>query len=319
MESTGTRTTATLLAVGGIFGSSFLLVKLLVGEMPPAQITAWRLLFGGAAVTLLLAARGDLRAPAPSLLVRATVLAILDGVIPNTLLAWAQIRIDSGIAALLMSSMPLFTVLVAMAVPGHEAMSGAKTCGLALGVAGVTLVVGADLQSAANGAPVAHLAALGASLSNAVAVVYARRMLAREDALQLNAVKLLVGAAIAMAVAAGFGGGNVVPRMDAQPWALLIVLGVVANGLARTMYLWLIASAGSLRASLVAYIVPAVGLLLGWMVRGEHIGIGGAGGLMLVALGVAMVTHGTQILAWLAPLWAAIRREQCAALHGISR
>ena len=61
------QTTATLLMVGAIFGSSFLLVKLLVVEMSPAQITAWRLLFGGAAIAGILAARRELSMPAAPL------------------------------------------------------------------------------------------------------------------------------------------------------------------------------------------------------------------------------------------------------------
>jgi drug/metabolite transporter (DMT)-like permease len=299
MNASATRTTPTLLAVGIMFGSAFLFVKLLVGEMQPAQITAWRLLFGGGAVSLFLAARGELHLSRSSLAGKATVLALLDSVVPNTLLAWAQIRIDSSMAALLMSSMPLFTVLLAAAVPGRDHISAIKTAGLALGVAGVTLAVGADLRSAANGAPAPHLAVLLASLSNAAAVVYARAALRSDDPMQLSAIKLLIGGVIAMAVALALNGGDPVPRMGVGPWALLITLGLMTNGLARTLYLWLIASAGSLRASLVAYIVPAVGVVLGWLVRGEHIGSGGAAGLVLIAVGVAFVTHGPLIIGWI--------------------
>jgi drug/metabolite transporter (DMT)-like permease len=289
------RSTATLLAVGCIFGSSFLMVKLLVTEMPPAHITAWRLLFGGIPLVALLAARGELGLPSRSLAGKATVLALLDSVIPNTLLAWAQIRVDSSIAAVLISSMPLFTVLFAMALPRNERISSGKVFGLALGIVGVALLVGADTQHAAGGAPAAHLAVVLAAMSNAAAVVYARALLANERPLQLSAFKLMLGAVIAMTLAGALDGGHTVPRMSVPAWCVLLALGVLSNALGRTMYLSLIASAGSVRASLVAYIVPVVGILLGWLVLGEQIGASAAPGIALIASGMVLVTHGAQI------------------------
>jgi len=286
---------AMTLAVGATFGSSFLFVKLLVAEATPAQITAWRLLFGGAAVLVLLAWRGSLEMPAPSLLAKATMLAVLDSVLPNTLLAWAQIRIDSGIAAVLISSMPMFTVLFAMALPGRDSLSRGKLFGLVLGVVGVAVLVGADAESAANGAPSAHIAVLLAAMSQAAAVVFARSLLAREDALTLSGIKLGAGAAMAMVMVAVLDGGAAVPSMGSGAWGLLIVLGVVSNGLGRTMYLSLIASAGSVRASVVAYVVPAVSVFLGWLVLGERLGISGGAGLVLIAAGMGFVTHGEQL------------------------
>jgi drug/metabolite transporter (DMT)-like permease len=300
METEGTRpqATATLLAVGGIFGSSFLLVKLLVAELSPAEITAWRLLFGGIAVGAMLAARGGLHVPGASLMAKATVLALLDSVIPNTLLAWSQIRIDSSIAAVLISTMPLFTVLLAMALPRSERLSAGRACGLALGIAGVAVLVGAGAHDATSGPPVAHLAVILAAISNAAAVVYARALLAKQDALQLSGLKLILGATIAMTVVGGAHGGGIgVPDMGIGAWCALLALGVVSNGVGRTMYLSLIATAGSVRASLVAYIVPVVGVMLGWLLLGERIGIGAAGGTAMIAAGMAFVTHGAQIAA----------------------
>ena len=297
METTGMRVQATamLLAVGAIFGSSFVVVKVLVGEASPAQITAFRLLFGGLAVLAVLRARGDLRAPGPRLVARAAVLTLLDSVIPNTLLAWAQIRIDSAIAAVLISTMPMFTVLFAMALPRREQISAGKLCGIAVSLVGVSVLVGADAQGAANGAPSAHLAVVLAAMCNAAAIVYARTLLADEDPLQLSGVKLVTGALIALALAAAFDGGTGVPNMTGRSWVLLVALGVLSNGLGRTMYLSLIASAGSVRASLVAYVVPAVGVLLGWLVLGERMDADGGAGLVLIAIGLALVTHGAQL------------------------
>jgi drug/metabolite transporter (DMT)-like permease len=302
METTNMRaqTTAMLLTVGAIFGSSFLLVKLLVAEMPPAQITAWRLLFGGMTIVIILAARRELRLPARSLLATSTMLTLLDSVIPNTLLAWAQIHIDSSIAAVLISSMPLFTVIFALLIPKGERISALKASGLVIGIAGVTVLVGADAQHAASGAPVAHLAVVLAAMSQAAGVVYARTALGKESPMELSGLKLMLGAAIAMVFAAVLHGGHAVPQMGPESWCTLLVLGVLSNALGRTMYLSLIASAGSIRASLVAYIVPVVGVLLGSIVLGERMTPGAAVGVALIVFGMTLVTHGPK-LASMAP------------------
>lgn len=293
------QTTATLLMVGAIFGSSFLLVKLLVVEMSPAQITAWRLLFGGAAIAGILAARRELSMPARPLIAKGAALTMLDSVIPNTLLAWAQIRIDSSIAAVLISTMPLFTVIFARLIPKGERISAAKACGLLLGITGVIVLVGADARNAANGAPTAHLAVVLAAISNAAGIVYARALLSKESPLQVSGTKLLVGAAIMMVFAAGIDHGHAVPRMGVASWLTIITLGVLSNAVGRTMYLSLIAAAGSIRASLVAYIVPAVGVLLGWLVLGERMSIGAVAGMTLIAFAMTLVTHGPVVAALL--------------------
>jgi DME family drug/metabolite transporter len=132
-------------------------------------------------------------------------------------------------------------------------------------------------------------------MSNAAAVIYARALLAHENALELSGIKLLAGGVMALLAVAAVDGSDVAPRMDLGAWALLLTLGVTSNAVGRTMYLSLIRSAGSVRASLVAYVVPAVGVLLGWLVLGERLGASGIAGLTLIAGSMALVTHGEQL------------------------
>ena len=113
--------------------------------------------------------------------------------------------------------------------------------------------------------------------------------------MQLSGLKLVVGAIIALAIVGGVDRGVEMPSMSVGSWCALVTLGVLSNGIGRTMYLSLIASAGSVRASLVAYIVPVVGVMLGWLVLGERIGVGAAPGVVMIGCGMALVTHGPQI------------------------
>jgi len=209
-----------------------------------------------------------------------------------------MIGLAVGIDYVLISTMPLFTVFFAMALPRSEPLSAGRACGLVLGIAGVAVLVGANARGAASGPPTAHLAVILAAMSNAAAVLYARALLAEQDALQLSGLKLVVGAIIALAIVGGVRGGVAAPQMGAGAWCALIALGVLSNGVGRTMYLSLIASAASARASLVAYIVPVVGVALGWLLLGERIGVGAGVGTAMIAGGMTLVTHGAQIAAW---------------------
>ena len=293
MESTTQlrpQTTLTLVAVGCIFGSSFLLVKLLVANLAPAQLTAWRLLFGGVAVTAMLAWRGDVRLPGRSLLFqidRARTARQCDPKHAVGVVTDPHRQQHCGGADLDDAG---FTVLFAMALPRSEQLSAGKVCGLAMGIAGVAVLVGVNAGDATAGPRTAHLAVVLAAMSNAAAVVYARGLLAQEDALQLSGLKLVIGAMIALAIVGVARGDAGVPQMGASAWCALIVLGVLSNGVGRTMYLSLIASAGSVRASLVAYIVPLVGVTLGWLVLGERVGTGTAAGAAMIVCGMAFVT-----------------------------
>jgi drug/metabolite transporter (DMT)-like permease len=86
-------------------------------------------------------------------------------------------------------------------------------------------------------------------------------------------------------------------------WAGLTAVGVVSTGLGRCVYQWIIATAGSVRASLVTYIVPVVALFLGWAVLGEPVGLATLTGAALIVAGVAFVMYGAQI----GGLWKAIQ------------
>lgn len=106
----------------------------------------------------------------------------------------------------------------------------------------------------------------------------------------------MVGALIAMAVAVAVDGSPIESGLSTRAIVALLVLGVVSTGLARTLYFWIISSIGSVRASLVTYIVPVFALLLGWCVLGEEIGAGTLAGMTIIISGVALVMYGSALL-----------------------
>jgi drug/metabolite transporter (DMT)-like permease len=291
---------AVLLILGGLFGSAFLYMKVLVDEIAPVEIVAGRLSLGALVLFVIIAVRGKAVRFDPAMVVKASLLATLDSVIPFTLIAWSETKIDSGIASVLVSTMPVFTIVIATIALPDERLAPVRLFGIPLGFLGVLTLTGGNVLDVTSGDAVGQLAVVAAAACYGAASVYAKTLLKTQDALNLTAVKLAAGAIIA-ATATGLTQG--VPAygdLGAEGVFALVALGVLSTALAFTLYFWLVRTAGSVYASLVTYIVPVFGLLLGWAFLGEEIGISTALGAVLITAGVGAVMYGSAAQAWLA-------------------
>jgi drug/metabolite transporter (DMT)-like permease len=288
-----------LVVLGALFGAAFLFMKVLVDEISPVEIVAGRLALGSVVVFAIMAARGKAFRFDRATVTKVSLLALLDSVIPFTLIAWAETRIDSGVASVLVSTMPVFTVLAATAVLPDERLAPARLLGIPLGFLGVVTLTGGDVLNVTSGSAVGQLAVIGAAASYGAAAVYAKVLLRTEDALSLTGTKLAAGAVMAAFLVAVTEGAPGYAGLSVEGALSLVALGVLSTALAFTLYFWLVGTAGSVYASLVTYIVPVFGLLLGWAVLGEAIGLSTAFGAVLIAAGVAAVMYGPALrLPW---------------------
>jgi drug/metabolite transporter (DMT)-like permease len=299
---------AVLIALGFLLGSAFLWIKILVDYLTPSQFIVARLGLAALAVLAYLALRRQLPRPGRSLLVGAAVLALFDSVIPYGLVAWAEHSIDSGMTAVLLSTMPLFTALFASAVLPEERLSAARAGGLLLGLSGVVAIAGAGSLDLRHGFSAGHAAVIGASLSYGAATVYSRVLVRSASVVDVSAVKLVAGTLIAVPLMLAVDGAPTGVALDGRAIGALIMLGVVSTGIARLVYLWTIAEMGSVRASLVTYVIPISGLLLGWAVLGEQPAPATFIGMGLIAAGVATVMYGPHVSGALARAAAALGR-----------
>lgn len=252
------------------WGSSFLFIKEGLAGLSPAQVTAARLTIG--AVTLALVAVA-VRAPAirdRRAVAHIAVVAVLLCVLPFTLFAWAEQRIDSALASIFNSTTPLMTVAVTLVALRSERPSRNQLRGLAIGFAGV-LVVLAPWQLGAAGSVAGQVACLGATASYGVAFVYLRRFV---TPLGLAAPSVaLYQVAIGAVLIDGWVALGDRHSVAASPRvvAAMLALGVFGTGLA---YLWntnIVAAWGAAAASSVTYLTPIVGVLLGAAVLGERL------------------------------------------------
>jgi drug/metabolite transporter (DMT)-like permease len=293
-----------LLTVGTIAASSFLFMKILVDQIPPSEIVAGRVFFGALALAAVIRIQRTPLNLSRSLMVRVLIFAALETVIPFTLIATAEQKVDSSLAAVLISSMPLFTVLFATLTPTDERLSRIGFIGLAVGFLGIVVLSGVNTGALVDGDALSRIAILAAGASYAAAAVYARLLLKTEDTLSVSGLQL--GLATLIAVPLVFATGDT-PSFDLNPggWGALLTLGIAGSGGMLLGFLWLVEKTGSIGASLVTYVVPFMGVFLGWAVLGETIGDRTILGLVLVLAGVGVATFGGMMTA------SSGRRSQC--------
>src|SRR5688572_9363748 len=195
-----------LLAFGVTGGSAFMFVKLLVGEISPLQIATGRVALGALPLLALMRFTHSTPVLSPRFLVAATVLAVVDTIVPYLLVGWAQRSIPSSTVSLLVSTMPLFTTLLASRSANERNLSRSPWLGLATGFAGVTLLAAPAGTGLSLETGVSMLAATAAAGCYAVGAVYSRTLLAGTDALGLSAVKLTLATCLLLPLTLADGG-----------------------------------------------------------------------------------------------------------------
>ena len=288
-----------LLALGAMWGSSFLFIKVAVAEVEPAFVVACRLFFAVltlmAAVPLLgrLSEVGAERPTLPASLVGLwwplLVLGAFNAALPYLVISWGTQFLPSGTAAMLNSTVPLFTALLAGALPWFidERLGTLGIAGILLGIVGVGVLVGGSFGLSGYRAVMGAGAVLAGSASYAAGGLYARRKMegvpVRVSAVGQNAAGLV--AALPLAALA------LPQEFPSLPVVLSLVgLGAVGTGFSLLIYFRLIANVGATRTSTVTYLVPIWALLYGAILLGEGITAHALLGLLLILLGVAGVS-----------------------------
>jgi drug/metabolite transporter (DMT)-like permease len=279
-----------LLALSVLWGGSFFFVGVAVLELPTFTIVALRV--GLAALALLLVAHlSGLAMPAAREAWRAFLgMGLLNNVVPFCLIVWGQAHIASGLASILNATTPLFTVLVAHALTADEKMTASRVAGVAVGFAGVVLMVGPDALHGFGSDVLAQLACLGAALSNAFAGVYGRRFRRLGLApLQTAAGQLTASSVMLIPVALLVDRPWALPMPGVATWAAMAALAIASTAVAYILYFRILARSGATNVLLVTFLVPGSAILLGALVLGERLDVRHFTGIALIGLGLAAI------------------------------
>ncbi|HJM75880.1 MAG TPA: DMT family transporter [Dehalococcoidia bacterium] len=278
-----------LLVLSLIWGASFMFIKVMLEEIGPVAV-AW-LRLGGGSLLLLIVAAPRLRSLSVKRLGDLLVLGAFSSAIPFMLIPWGEERIDSSLAAILNAAMPLFVVPLAHIALVDEPMTRLRTAGIALGFAGVVVVIGPDLLDIAKSSTQGQLAVVLASASYAAGAVWTRRRMLGIDPIVLSAGQGV--AAFVLVTPLLFTFEFAPPLVDLSSRVQLATLGLalLSSGVAVPIYFWLVATVSATHAALVTYLAPVAALFWGWLVLSEGIAIAAVPGLALIIAGVYLVTR----------------------------
>ncbi len=278
--------------LGVIWGSSFLWIKVAVQEIGPFLLVALRLLFG--VLTLLVVTRFT-HPEWPrrrQVWLNLTILGIINNAIPYVLISWGEQYIDSAVAAVLNSTTPLFTMVIAHWFLTDDRMTSRRIFSLLMGFAGVIILLSKGFTSGFKGSIAGQLAVLLAACSYAIAAVFARRTTKGLDQ-TIQAMVPLIGADVLIWTLALTVDAPVVLPSVPLTWVAIVWLGVMGTGLAFLLYFYLLHSVGPTRTALVTYVFPLVGVLLGVIFLNEILDWQLAVGAALIIASVVLVNRRT--------------------------
>jgi drug/metabolite transporter (DMT)-like permease len=276
-----------LLACSLFWGSSFLFIKLVSGDVAPWVIAACRGLIGAATLMLWVAWLGQAPLPRRDEIRDWLILGTTNGWLPNVLVAFALTRLDSGPAAMIQATGPLVTAVIAHLAFAEERLTLARLAGIVLGFLGVALIIGPDALEG-SGTLLGILAMIGVTLGYAAGNLYTRTI-RKADAARLALGQQFISGLVASALALLFLGPAGFAPVPANLWPLL-ALGVVATALPMAIFMRLITRAGPTRAALTGYLVPTVAVILGIVVLGERLTLPQGLGALTVLAGLALAT-----------------------------
>ena len=283
-----------LLAFGAIYfiwGSTFLAIRFAVRTLPPLLTMGTRHLAAGTLLFALLAARGIRVRPEPGLWRPAFFSGACCFLGCHGLLAWAEIRIDSGLAALLSSTLPIWMLLLAPLRGQESELNPRVLSGIALGFAGVALLIPMNFTGPQPDG-LRALAILAAEVLWAVGAIYARGVKSGAPAFTFAAMQMVCGGLLLWAAGLALGEGSRVHAADftAQSVLSLAFLIVFGSLVAFSAYVWLLQVSSPAIVSTHSYVNPLVAVLLGWAVAHEIITWRTALGTTVILVSVALMS-----------------------------
>jgi drug/metabolite transporter (DMT)-like permease len=275
-----------------VWGSTFLAIRVGVHEVPPFLLAAMRFLVAGLVLYVWMIAQGE-RSPSGRQWMSASLLAVLIFVIDYGLLFWAEQRVPSGIAAVMMATIAVFMALSEIIFLGTQRLTIRLGLALLIGIAGVAVLMSRLLNlGGAPIDPIGSVALIIASMSWSVASVLTRKLPLPPSKVMSSGAQMLAGGVLLTLTAASLGEfRNFHPATVSRgAWLSLLYLIVAGSIIGFTAYVWLIHHETPTKVGTYAYVNPVVAVLVGYFLGGEPLGLRTILGTVFVLISVVMIT-----------------------------
>jgi drug/metabolite transporter (DMT)-like permease len=277
-----------------VWGSTYLGIRVAVETMPPFLMAGTRFALAGIFLFVFLKLRG---ATWPTLVqwkhqAVVGIFLLLGG---NALVSWSEQRTPSGITSLILGTSPLFMVLLDWIRPGGKRPTFGLILGVAVGIAGVALLLGPDAIPPGYRPPTIDLIALfGASLSWWIGSLYSKHVSTKTPLLMASAMQMVCGSVsmVLAGVLLGEGRGFHLATVSPLSWVAFSYLVVVGSVVAFPVYVWLLEHSTPALVSTYAYVNPVVAVILGWAILGEPMNLRIVLAAAVIIGAVAIITVG---------------------------
>jgi drug/metabolite transporter (DMT)-like permease len=273
-----------LVILGAVWGASFLLTAIAIRDLSVPVVSLFRTGIGSLVLLPIALARGALTGLTRRQLPSVLVLAIVQLAGPFMLLGYGQRHVDSGLAGILVASTPLWTALLAIRYDHEERSRGWNLAGIAVGIAGVALLLGVQLGGDAD-TLIGALMLLLAGLGYAGGGFLAKHSVPGVVPLGVLTAAMLAGTLVLAPFALATLPSEA-PR--AGPVLAAVALGAVAGGFGWFLYYTILAQAGAASAAITLYFVPVFAVFYGVVLLDESVTAASLAGLVLVVAGSAL-------------------------------
>ncbi|MEM9012406.1 MAG: EamA family transporter [Pseudomonadota bacterium] len=276
-----------------LWGSSYLFIKVALADIPPVTLIALRVVGAAIFLTIVMGARAETLPRDRRTWGMLLIQAVFNSIGAWTVLAWGQQFVESGLASVLNSTSPIFVFLITALATRHEALSGLRLLGAAIGLLGVVTIVGVDVLRGVGDEVAGQVACLVGAALYAGAAIHGKRFS------HISAVATATGTMI-------WASAVLLPLalILERPWTLApsatalaatAVLSIFCTGVALLVYFRLVRTLGSMGVASQSYLRAGIGVLLGIAILGETFTLPVALGLGAAIAGVALINWPTRV------------------------
>ena len=274
-----------------LWGSTYLGIRIVVEHIPPSVMGASRFLLAGLPMLGWCALRGKRLALTLNDFWRVLAIGVLLLTGGNVMVAWSEQYVPSGVAALIAAIVPIWVAVLESILPRGERLAGRGVAGLALGIAGLAVLMWPRLTAGGAAGHMQILGALGlvfATLSWASGSILSRRSQLRIDPFAATAWEMTLAGLVNLGIVLALGDHHRIV-WTARGVGAIFYLVVFGSWIGFTAYIWLLEHVPTSKVATYAYVNPVVAVFLGWLVLHEGVDVYIAAGTAIIIAGVALV------------------------------
>ena len=275
--------------LAALWGPSFLFIKIGVEEIPPLTFVVGRVGLAAFMLLIVLYLRGG-HLPAPSPIWRhVTFVSLVHTTLPFVLFSWGEQYIDSALASILNGTTPIFTILLAHFFTNDDRLTPMKGFGALLGLAGLVVLIAPSFVDGIQATTLGLLAVTAAAICYGIAIVYSRNHLRGMPFLVVPTMQMTISTILLIPFSLFIERPYLLPLPSLRALSALLALAIFGTALAFIVYYILVDRADASYVSMVTYLIPIVGIILGVVVLKEQLTWHAYAGCTLILLGVMTV------------------------------